>query len=916
MNTITSALKTNRATLAILLVLNVLAACQPAKMRSVVDRQGAGDDLTVDGIKSLEVSPKTASLPVGMSQAYTVRGFDADKSNSIELTTIAKWSVVDEDIADNSGERSGDFTAKKKGTTKVTATVNELTADATLEVIAPAVLSIDVLPRDSMLTVGGKQQLIAVANYSNDSSKDVTSEATWSSANGSIVGVNDDLAKGMITGLKIGSTEVSVELGQIGGSATVSVVAAKLVSLEISPLNPAIPKGTLAQFQAIGVYNNGDRVDMTAQVVWQAADIRIAQLSVALGNFGKFLGVGIGSTQITAIMGSISASTSLTVTDAQLVSVEVVPASKSIPLGAGFRFVAMAHFTDGAVSDVTQLSSWSSAKTSVATVNNDNDKGYATSKALGEADIIALHRGIQGVGKLIVTKPSVPVVTIKADGVANALSVATGKSVDVEWTSSESATTCRVTLNGASFDTRLNATAKYKVLSQAVFSVVCSNAAGGTSAPATVTISVTLPQVALTTNGSTTDITVNKNASVPLVWSSTNASTCSLRKNGAELSQAKSGSQNSNIAVSSVFELICKDAELNSASKVINVFVTQSVNLLVDAGNPEVLPPVTSRPISIFFALDITGSMQPNITVIKNNIKTFVEQLKERNFMPRIGIMPFRDNVPGTGGQNDTPEPRFALSEDIEAVKNYLGTLNAGGGYDSQEAALLAIEESLSELMAKETRPDALKVVFVITDNVSHRGPGSLMYVRDCSLTTTISRFKSLSVEQQKLVKVFFSAPGEKKETCSGFTSPEQQFIALQSQILTALTQENRGGQVPWPFTVDGLTVKFTELLTFTSPAVDMVCLNKTADLFINGSLKTSWAAAGLSSVYSSYNANTKLAINKTFLDSDLAALNANKGKLTMNRCCVSKSAAMNGNFNSCLKNNKIESLPFTLQVN
>jgi YVTN family beta-propeller protein len=89
---------------------------------------------------------------------------------------------------------------------------------------------------------------------------------------------------------------------------------ATLISISVTPANPSIPVGVTKQFAASGTYSDGTSHDITTQVAWSSSNTSVATVnSSALAT-----AVSAGTTTITAISGSISGNTTLTVPPATL----------------------------------------------------------------------------------------------------------------------------------------------------------------------------------------------------------------------------------------------------------------------------------------------------------------------------------------------------------------------------------------------------------------------------------------------------------------------------------------------------------------------------------------------------------------------------------------------------------------------
>jgi hypothetical protein len=100
---------------------------------------------------------------------------------------------------------------------------------------------------------------------------------------------------------------------------------------------------------------------------------------------------------------------------ASLQSVAVTPGNSSLPVGGTQQFTAVGTYSDGSIQNLSSGVSWSSSKTSVATINSS---GLATGVATGTATIQAVSGSLSG---------------------STGLSVVTGGAKFVQWTSGDNA---------------------------------------------------------------------------------------------------------------------------------------------------------------------------------------------------------------------------------------------------------------------------------------------------------------------------------------------------------------------------------------------------------------------------------------------------------------------------------------------
>jgi hypothetical protein len=185
-----------------------------------------------------------------------------------------------------------------------------------------------------------------------------------------------------------------------GGGGGSSAPPPTLLSLAVSPTTPSIPKGTSLQFTATGTFAGNTTQNVTGQVIWRSAIPSVA----TIGAFGTATAVGTGTTRITAVFGTFSSATTLTVTPALLAAIAITPANPSVAAGTTQQFAATGTLTDGTTQNLTTLATWSSQATSVATISNTaGANGLATAVGPGTTTIRAVSGTVSGFTVLTVT---------------------------------------------------------------------------------------------------------------------------------------------------------------------------------------------------------------------------------------------------------------------------------------------------------------------------------------------------------------------------------------------------------------------------------------------------------------------------------------------------------------------------------
>jgi hypothetical protein len=367
-------------------------------------------------------------------------------------------------------------------------------------------VAIEVTPTESTIAIETDQQFIATGIYSDNSTKDLTASAEWSSSDPAIaiiatgteagmsgtssVELSQTTAGGTVYGTGEGTTTITATSSGVTGSGNLRVKRVKLVSIEVTPTNPVLAEGSSQQFIATGTFSDNTTQNITASVSWISSNSATA--TIAPG--GMAASVDSGTTVITAKSASITGSTNLTVNPASLVSITVTPANPEIAKGTTQQFTATGLFSDNSIQDVTTTATWSSSDTNVATVGNTiGSKGLTTGLAGGAATVTATSGDISG--STLLTVNGVNLVSIAIAPVNPAIAKGTKQQFTATGTFSDSTTQ--------------NLTASVTWSSSNTGVATISNAAGANGLASSVAAgSTTIKAVSGSISGSTT-LTVN-----------------------------------------------------------------------------------------------------------------------------------------------------------------------------------------------------------------------------------------------------------------------------------------------------------------------------------------------------------------------------------------------------------------------
>ncbi|MFN9971945.1 MAG: Ig-like domain-containing protein, partial [Phycisphaerae bacterium] len=247
------------------------------------------------------------------------------------------------------------------------------------------------------MPLGLTRAFTATGTYTDGSTQDLTTAVTWTAWPTGFAAVSNAMgSQGLATSLATGSTTITATdpASGLADSTPLTVTAATLVALAVTPTNPSVPLGLTQAFTATGTYSNGTIQDLTTAVTWSSLAMTIAPISNADGSRGVATTLAAGSTTITATdpASGLADSAGLTVTTAQLVSIGVTPTNPSVPLGLTQAFTATGTYTDGTTQDLTGSVTWSSWPAGIAAISNaEGFRGVATSLASGNTPITATH---------------------------------------------------------------------------------------------------------------------------------------------------------------------------------------------------------------------------------------------------------------------------------------------------------------------------------------------------------------------------------------------------------------------------------------------------------------------------------------------------------------------------------------------
>lgn len=362
-------------------------------------------------LDSIVITPLNSSVVAGLDRQFTATGVYSD-GTSENITSLVSWTSSDNDVALPNADMtssSGLIAGVSAGSVQIQASLDGTSAATTLNVTATTLSSISVTPVTSVVAANFDRQFNATGIYADGSTQDITHRVVWASADIQIATMNANGTEnsGVASGQVAGEVQISATLGSVSGTSMLTVTDASLTSISVTPQNVSVAAGLTQQFSATATYSDGSTADLTTVANWTSDATAVASMNASqTASSGMATTLTAGSATIQASSAGIDGSTTLTVTAADLVSIDVTPINASIQENQTQQFNATGNYSDNSTVNITTSVVWTSGDTNVAVLNASGqaNSGVATAVSAGMADITATQDSLQGSAALTVNE--------------------------------------------------------------------------------------------------------------------------------------------------------------------------------------------------------------------------------------------------------------------------------------------------------------------------------------------------------------------------------------------------------------------------------------------------------------------------------------------------------------------------------
>jgi hypothetical protein len=365
--------------------------------------------LSIDGVTPVQVG---GFIPVTATMVFA-------NGTKQDVTAQATWTSADVTLATvalDSATAKERINGIKAGTTTVSATLLGITAAASVTVTASPMTRIDITPPQAIIQRGVSQQFKATATFQDNTTADVTMQATWSTSNATVAAISAGTTSEIVQASSVGTATISATVGTIVGTASVTVTQPALVSVAVAPLTWSPSVGGTQPFTATATYADNSTADVTISAAWSSTATTIVAVSNANGQEGQATALAAGTAQVQATFSGMSGSANVTVSDSPITSIAVSPAATTVVLGLKTPLAAIGRRQNGTTVDVSAQVAWSVVDGAIASVSNAaGTAGQVTGIAVGTTTVLAT---LASAGGPIQSKAAVTVINASLKAIA------------------------------------------------------------------------------------------------------------------------------------------------------------------------------------------------------------------------------------------------------------------------------------------------------------------------------------------------------------------------------------------------------------------------------------------------------------------------------------------------------------------
>lgn len=344
---------------------------------------------TAATLESLTVSTLArGELAKGDARAFYAWANYSDGTR-LEVTEHAFWSVDGQVLT--LGDQPGRVVGSASGTGTVSVSFRGIESGAFVVVGAARATQLTVSVPNAIFRPGEAQQLAAKATFSDGTTRDVSTEAVWTSSD--LSRVTFGAQTGSIVAVSVGTSRVGVSWAGLTATTMISVQARRLTALAFADVALFLAHGNSGRVALMGTWDDGTREDVSELALWWTSAPRVATVLEGDSSAGTVISHGEGGATITAALGAFTARLQVAVTAPVLVSLTATLEGGRLAPGQEASFTVMGHWSDGVVINLSNEVALSHGDELLTSVRGDWI--YARGAELGYAPLVFEFAGFR-----------------------------------------------------------------------------------------------------------------------------------------------------------------------------------------------------------------------------------------------------------------------------------------------------------------------------------------------------------------------------------------------------------------------------------------------------------------------------------------------------------------------------------------
>jgi hypothetical protein len=319
-------------------------------------------------LDQLHLSPESLEVAIEkIANSYEERritmlatGIYSDGSSE-DLSSQVQWTLNSETSLVMESNKPGVLLTKAPGRTQVTASFNDKVQTRTIDVVQgkTALKSLSINPSPLILPLQTAKEIEVTALYTDGTTVTVTNDADYEVDPPALATLQANASNGLdVISQSLGQGTLTIRYKDLAQDFTVAAVDAESSLLRfVSPRNFNLAKGEVESFQVWLDSSDGSTENASTRATWSVGNSSI--LTSVAGSKGRYTAARVGTTTLSATVGSLTLTQTISVTAAAVSSL-TLNASSSGTLGL-FQtrdYAVTASYTDGTSKLVTNEVTW------------------------------------------------------------------------------------------------------------------------------------------------------------------------------------------------------------------------------------------------------------------------------------------------------------------------------------------------------------------------------------------------------------------------------------------------------------------------------------------------------------------------------------------------------------------------------